>query len=344
MMYEQAQNKEDEFCVVNYDEEKCIEAQNERVSAYFALDTAEFNLNNEKSYKEYFVSKYAFLKNALNDWYFKAYVDRGDSSIMHEFIVIKDSSKMVTPIIKTADTATNVEISTTATLPFDTTIQAEELVSGIEYERIMKILGLNNNLTFDLKLYSDSISKYITKLDDGEFEVKIPILEDFKDKDLMVYYVNEDGKVENYEVEIEDGYATFKTTHFSIYTLGYKEKSLSNVKVTFDANGGNFGDEVIYTVNDWNANLYDSLIEPTRDGYVFKGYYSKKTGGTKLEMILDEAGIDNNSVFYAQWEKDVKNPETFDGIGSSIVISIISLLGIISTILYLKKKEISLFK
>ena len=89
---------------------------------------------------------------------------------------------------------------------------------------------------------------------------------------------------------------------------------------------------------------YDSLIEPTRDGYVFKGYYSKKTGGTKLELILDEAGIDNNSVFYAQWEKDVKNPETFDGIGSSIVISIISLLGIISTILYLKKKEISLFK
>ena len=61
-------------------------------------------------------------------------------------------------------------------------------------------------------------------------------------------------------------------------------------------------------------------------------------------MILNEADIDNNFVFYAQWEKDVKNPETFDGIGSSIVISIISLLGIISTILYLKKKEISLFK
>ena len=36
------------------------------------------------------------------------------------------------------DSVTNVEINTSATLPLDTTIQANELTSGTEYERILK--------------------------------------------------------------------------------------------------------------------------------------------------------------------------------------------------------------
>lgn len=32
--------------------------------------------------------------------------------------------------------------------------------------------------------------------------------------------LNEEGKIEEYEVTIKDGYAIFKTKHFSIYTLG----------------------------------------------------------------------------------------------------------------------------
>ena len=284
----------------------------------------------------------------MNNWSFAAYVDRGDdSSEIYEFIVIRDGSKMITPSIKTSDVATNVEISTTANLPLDTTIQANKLTSGSEYERIVKLLNLTDNLTFDLKLYSNSLDEYITKLDDGTFEVKIPVPENFKGKDLVVYYVDANGKTEEYTAEPKGDYVIFKTTHFSIYTLGYTETIPEPIKVTFDANGGKFENEDTYTINDWTADLYDSLTKPTREGYTFKGYFTEKTGGTKFEMILNESGVDSDMTFYAQWEKnsstkpsteETENPKTFDGISSSVLIGTISLIGLICAAIYLKKE------
>jgi len=142
--------------------------------------------------------------------------NRGDSKYV---IIRRDSTKMVNPISRTADLSTDIEISTNATLPLDTTIEATELTSGSEYEKLIKILNLKDNLTFDLKLYSNSLGDYITKLEDGTFEVKIPLTDNFKGKDLMVYYVDEDEKVHEYKVVEKDGYAIFTTDHFSIYTL-----------------------------------------------------------------------------------------------------------------------------
>jgi len=110
------------------------------------------------------------------------------------------------------------------------------------------------------------------------------------------------------------------------------------IKVVFDANGGNFGTDTTYTVDDWNANLYDSLVSPTRDGYKFMGYYTEKNGGTKFEMILNESGIDSDMTFYAKWEVVTENPKTFDGIGSDIFIGIISLIGLFGAAIYLKNK------
>jgi len=267
-----------------------------------------------------------------------------------EIFIKRDSSKMVSPVSKTADLVTEIEISSDATLPLDTVIQAKELTSGAEYERIIEILNLTDNVTFDLKLYSGSLEKYITKLNDGSFEVKIPIPENFRGKDLVVYYVKENGEKEPYTVDTtsETGYAIFTTTHFSIYTLGYTETAPTNVKVIFDANGGKFGNENSYVINDWTADLYDSLTTPTRKGYTFKGYYTEKTGGTKFEMILNESGVENNSTFYAQWEEnsgsgtaipEEENPKTFDGIGNSIVVGIISLIGLVGATIYLKKRN-----
>ena len=354
--YELAQAKETEFCITNYNEEKCWEAQNERSLSWMIYNNNESYLNYNKQYKETFIkdwndpnSNIAFLKNAVNNWSFAAYVHRDEEvSEIYEFVVIRDSSKMVNPSVKTSDVATNVEISTSATLPLDTTIQANKLTSGTEYERILEILNLTDNLTFDLKLYSDSIDEYITKLDDGAFEVKIPIPNDFKEKDLVVYYVKDNGDKEVYQVEVKDNYALFKTNHFSIYTLGYTEITPEPVKVIFDANGGKFGSENTYTINDWTADMYDGLTKPTRDGYTFKGYFTEKTGGTKFEMILNEAGIDDGAVFYAQWEEnsgegevmpEEKNPQTGDNIASSIIVGISSLIVLIGSIVYLNKRN-----
>lgn len=227
-------NKDEMMCEQN---ERYLEQASQRLTE----DSSEYYLEHYKDEKASFIaswntndSDYEFLKSAYNDWYFSAEIDLGDRFAGGEFIVMKDSSKMVEPIMKTKDYATNIEISTSKILPLDTTIQAKELTSGEEYEKIIKKLNLDNNLTFDLKLYSNSLDEYITKLDNGEFEVRIPLVDDFKNKDLMAYYVDDKGEKQEYKVDVKDGYAIFNTNHFSIYTLGYKK--IDNPK-TFDSIG-----------------------------------------------------------------------------------------------------------
>lgn len=143
------------------------------------------------------------------------------NDIEYKFLVVKDSSKVNdNRALITSDVGSNVTISAeTALIPFDTLIQVSKITNGSEYDKIIKILEVANSEMFDLKLYSNSIGEYITKLDNGKFEVKIPIRESLKGKDLVVYYVDENDKVVEYAVAIEDGYAVFETDHFSIYTL-----------------------------------------------------------------------------------------------------------------------------
>lgn len=141
------------------------------------------------------------------------------------FLVIKDSSKINDDVnLITNDISSDITINTkTAAIPFDTLIQVSKLTSGAEYDKIIKLLEVTNNEMFDLKLYSNSIGKNVTKLEDGKFEVKIPINEKLKGKDLMVYYVDENDKIEEHEVIVKDNYATFTTDHFSVYTLAEKK-------------------------------------------------------------------------------------------------------------------------
>ena len=133
-----------------------------------------------------------------------------------------------------------------------------------------------------------------------------------------------------------------------------------DVIIKFDANGGTFESSSILTIDGWVNGLENSLEEPTRDGYAFMGYFTEKTGGTKLELILAESGIDSDMTFYAQWEEttsnvpgetedensgvipsepEEENPKTFDGIGTSIFMGTISLIGLVGATIYLKRKS-----
>lgn len=80
------------------------------------------------------------------------------------------------------------------------------------------------------------------------------------------------------------------------------EKSYS---VTFDANEGIFNEnKTTFVVNDWNDSKLSNIEKPTRKGYVFKGFFTQRTGGTSIESYIAEAGIDQDGlVFYAQWEE-----------------------------------------
>ena len=140
------------------------------------------------------------------------------------YTVIKaDSDEMKEVSYTTSDILTDISISTESNnLPLDTLINVKRLTSGEEYEKILKILKLTDNEMFDLRLFSKALDSYVTKLDNDTFEVRIPISEKFKDKELVAYYVSDDGKITQYEVTVKDGYAVFNTDHFSIYTLGVK--------------------------------------------------------------------------------------------------------------------------
>lgn len=139
------------------------------------------------------------------------------------FVIKADTESMYTPTFISSDVATDVTISANSgTLPLDTLIRVNEITGGDQYEKIMKILALENGEIYDLKLFSQALEKNITKLEDGSFEVRIPLSEKLKGKDLVAYYVDDDGNKEEHEVTIKDGYAVFNTNHFSTYTLAEK--------------------------------------------------------------------------------------------------------------------------
>lgn len=179
-----------------------------------------------------------------NDETFIATIKVGNKQESFHILIKNDSSKMVTPSYKTADITTDIEISSnSSSIPLDTSIKAQKITNGTEYEKIIKLLDVKENAMFDLKLYSDSLEKYITKLDDGTFEVKIPVPENLKGKKLIAYYVTGDGKTEEYEVEVKDGYAIFNTKHFSIYTLAETKTNEENNNNNEQGNNNENGSE-----------------------------------------------------------------------------------------------------
>lgn len=158
------------------------------------------------------------------------------------FVIKADTESMYTPTFVSSDVATDVAISANSgTLPLDTLIRVNEITGGDQYEKIMKILALENGEIYDLKLFSQALEKNITKLEDGSFEVRIPLSEKLKGKDLVAYYVDDNGNKEEHEVTIKDGYAVFNTNHFSTYTLAEKVSDVtppSNNEENKDEQGG----------------------------------------------------------------------------------------------------------
>ena len=223
-LYSETYKQQIEEAQAKLDAEKAKPAEEQNQSLILQYQN---ELDNAKTYLEYFEKAYNtkdgdwyFLHDAIGDYYFTATV--GDKE--HMFIVVKnDTITNKTVEHKTADLTTNVTVETkNAIIPLDTQIKVEKLTSGAEYDKIVKILNVEESEMFDIKLYSESTNKYVTKLENGTFEVKIPLDPKFEGKNLVVYYTDEAGKVTEYTVKVKDGYATFTTNHFSIYTLAVK--------------------------------------------------------------------------------------------------------------------------
>jgi len=73
------------------------------------------------------------------------------------------------------------------------------------------------------------------------------------------------------------------------------------VKVTWDANGGKIDStKTKVTTVKKNANVGKLIKAPKRTGYEFKGWYTKKSGGTK---ITAKTKVKKKVTYYAQWKK-----------------------------------------
>jgi len=168
-----------------------------------------------------------------NEFAYKLTVNGSNGqTVTHNIVILADSSKMVNPEYKVVDVINNVEVtSTSSEIPLDTSIQTEKLSSGTKYDKIIELLDVEKNVTYDISLHSDSLDKNISELEDGTFEVRIPLTNELKGKKLTAYYVDKNNNIVKYDVEeTVDGYGVFKTNHFSIYTIAESVKDVPNTK------------------------------------------------------------------------------------------------------------------
>ena len=148
----------------------------------------------------------------------------------YKFFIEKNSDKMRNGEFSTVDINSKAIInSNSPNVPLDSMINFESISKNSdEYKQILKFLGLDDAIIANINLYSNSKNAYITKLENGKFKVYFPITKDMEDKNLIAYYITDDNKIEEYSVDIVDGYAVFETNHFSTYTIGEKTNS-SNI-------------------------------------------------------------------------------------------------------------------
>ena len=158
------------------------------------------------------------------------YIENKVTNEKFPIIIARDSSQMITDMqFKASDLDTKVSIETTSSsVPKDTNLTVENKGTSLNQS-----LKLTEGVSYDITLTSKSGNKTISEANGESFTVNVPVSGNLaKQKNLTAYYINEDGTVEEIDAPVTNGVATFKTTHFSTYTIGYK-KTTNNENVPF---------------------------------------------------------------------------------------------------------------
>ncbi|MBO5223698.1 MAG: InlB B-repeat-containing protein [Clostridia bacterium] len=91
--------------------------------------------------------------------------------------------------------------------------------------------------------------------------------------------------------------SNFTANHTSLTaTKTFTACTANTYTVTFNSNGGNTISPKSVTFN----STYETLDSPTRTGYTFNGWYTAKTGGTKVASTTKVTTASNHTL-YAQW-------------------------------------------
>ncbi len=139
----------------------------------------------------------------------------------YKYFIVKDSSKMNKPYVKSIDALTNVYImSDSYDVPLDSRVNVEKLdPKSDEYKKLAKNFKILDEMSYDIELFSTSLDVKIEKLSDGKFKVYVPIASKYKNSKLKAAYLKADGTKEYHEITIEGDYAVFETDHFSTYSI-----------------------------------------------------------------------------------------------------------------------------
>lgn len=129
------------------------------------------------------------------------------------------------PKIIKKDSNTNIKIEAeSGIVPDDTIIDVIEIASGETFEKIKGTLAeLKKFKSYDITLKSNGTNIQ----PNGKVKISIPIPVDFDTSKLVVYRFEENGTKIEYQVKVENGYATFETDHFSTYVLGEAEETIT---------------------------------------------------------------------------------------------------------------------
>lgn len=88
----------------------------------------------------------------------------------------------------------------------------------------------------------------------------------------------------------------------SSYTIFSTDKSNNIYTLTFNPNLGKLPSNTSSTKKVTTGKLVGTLPNPTRSGYIFKGWYTSKTGGSKVNSSSRYYYMSNKTL-YARWEK-----------------------------------------
>lgn len=159
-----------------------------------------------------------------NEYYQLNYGDRNCP-----IIILKDSKKMKNSKFLARDVNNNVKVRSDNVNYPSNTVVASKRIDSDEYKRILN----NKNLeVIDIDLYSSKIG-VINDFDNSNFEVSVPLINDYSNLDnLYAYYIDDDGNIEEHKITVNDGVANFETTHFSTYIIGEKmsKKEMNEIK------------------------------------------------------------------------------------------------------------------
>ena len=150
------------------------------------------------------------------------------------------------------------------------------------------------------------IKKYLLTKEDGKYEVLDGTGETKKDMTSIVFnsnfFFNKDDEIIICARGYKDLRLHIASADDMVMNALYTTEIISRVKFeTFD--GSKVDDQVIKVTQTWAENVKKPKTDPTKEGYIFKGWY--KDSDCKENFDFNSKIISDTSI-YAKWEKEIK--------------------------------------